>query len=145
MSDYEKPVARVKARQRVDFDNYTGEVTFSDMIKARNQEAFTKADYIKFHKKFLEDMERITAQKNNDYTGTNQDPFANFSAVERLGISSTEQGFLTRMTDKLSRLTTYCQTGKLMVKDESVYDTLVDLANYSALLAGYLESKKEKK
>jgi hypothetical protein len=30
------------------------------------------------------------------------------------------------------------------VKDESVQDTLLDLANYACLMAAYIESQKEK-
>jgi len=61
--------------------------------------------------------------------------------VEILGIT-TEQGFLTRMMDKMKRIASFAEKGELQVKDESVTDTLRDLANYACLLAGYIESKK---
>jgi hypothetical protein len=102
----------------------------------------TKADYIAFHAEACERMQAITKAKNADYTGKTDDPFANFSRVELLGICSTEQGFLTRMTDKLCRLASYCERGELSVKDESVEDTLLDLANYCILFAGYLKGKR---
>ena len=102
----------------------------------------TKKQYLDFHKKFCADMIEITAKKNADYTGTDPDPFANFSKVQVLCICSTEQGFLTRMTDKFCRITSFVQKGELLVKDESVQDTLHDLANYCALMSGYIESKK---
>lgn len=105
----------------------------------------TKKEYLKFHKDFAAEMIEITGRKNADYAGhSDDDPFANFRIVEKLGIATVEQGFLTRMTDKLSRIITFSQKGELLVKDESVTDTLIDLANYSALLAGYLEDKREK-
>ena len=88
-------------------------------------------------------MTSITRKKNNDYAGPGTDPFANFTRVEALGICSTEQGFLTRMTDKLSRLSSFVQGGKLLVEDESTEDTLLDLANYCILMAGYLKSKQQ--
>ena len=103
----------------------------------------TKDEYFKFHKDFCTRMIEITKIKNADYTGNNPDPFGNFRRVELLGICSTEQGFLTRMTDKLCRITSFVQKGELLVKDESVQDTLHDLANYCALMSGYIESKKE--
>lgn len=87
-------------------------------------------------------MVEVTRVKNADYTGTDPSPFSNFTRVEALGICSTEQGFLTRMTDKISRITSFAQKGFLLVKDESVEDTLVDLANYCILMAGFLRSKK---
>lgn len=87
-------------------------------------------------------MQEITKAKNADYTGNSEDPFENFTLCERMGIATTEQGFLTRMTDKISRVNTFAQNNELLVKDESVEDTLFDLANYCLLFAGYLRSKK---
>jgi hypothetical protein len=87
------------------------------------------------------------ALKNYDYAGDHEQgrrPFANFERVEALGICSTERGFLVRMTDKLSRLTSFVEAGKLRVKDESVQDTLIDLINYSVLLAAYLSDQRTK-
>lgn len=102
-----------------------------------------KEQYLSFHKQCCDKMIEITRVKNADYTGAADSPFANFTRVETLGICSTEQGFLTRMTDKLCRITSFAQQGTLLVKDESVEDTLLDLANYCILMAGYLRQKKE--
>lgn len=101
----------------------------------------TKEQYFKFHAEACERMQKITRAKNSDYTGKVNDPFANFSRVEALGICSTEQGFLTRMSDKLSRLSSFVEKGSYLVKDESFEDTCIDLANYAILLAGYMRSK----
>jgi hypothetical protein len=102
----------------------------------------TKSEYLKYHEWFCSQMTTITAKKNSDYTGATDDPFANFSRVASLGITDVERGFLVRMTDKLSRITSFVQKGTLQVNDESVEDTLIDLANYSALLAAYIKSCK---
>lgn len=83
-------------------------------------------------------MLEISRAKNADYTGASDDPFANFTRVESLGICSPEIGFLTRMTDKLCRIASFAKKGELQVKDESVEDTLLDLANYCLLLGAYL-------
>jgi hypothetical protein len=101
-----------------------------------------KQQYFKFHKDFTERMFEISRAKNEDYTGNGDNPFANFTRVEMLGICKTEQGFLTRMSDKMARLASFVQKGTLEVKDESVTDSLQDLANYCILMAAYLESKK---
>jgi hypothetical protein len=101
------------------------------------------ADFTAQYNKALKDMADTCKKKNADYTG-DQDPFRNFALVEKLGIASTEQGFMTRMADKLSRLSTFISKGQLQVKDESVQDTLLDLANYCVLLSVYLTSKNEK-
>ena len=101
-----------------------------------------KKEYFEFAEKFFGNCIETSRKKNADYTGDNQDPFANFSNVVTCGGASTEQGFLFRITDKLMRISSFVKLGQLQVKDESVLDTLSDLANYCCLLAGYIESKK---
>jgi hypothetical protein len=101
-------------------------------------------EYLKFHKEMCDKMVDITRAKNADYANS-KDPFANFRSCEKLQICSTEQGFLTRMLDKMARINTFCQNGALQVKEESVFDSLIDLANYSILMCGYIRSKNEAK
>ena len=101
-----------------------------------------RKDYMQFHRECCDRMIKITEAKNQDYAGDGTDAFANFSRVAAMGIATTEQGFLTRMLDKLSRLSSFVSKGFLAVKDESVEDTLLDLANYCLLFAGYLRSKR---
>jgi hypothetical protein len=103
---------------------------------------WTSEQYLEFHKKTCEHMIAVAKAKNADYTGGTGDAFANFSRVELMGIGTTEQGFLTRMLDKFCRVTTFVKKGVLQVKDESVTDSLVDLANYCILMAGYIQSKR---
>lgn len=101
----------------------------------------TKEEYFKFAEQFFHNCLEISKKKNADYTGGSPDPFANFTSTERLGIS-TEKGFITRMNDKMMRLAAYAEGHQMQVSDESVLDTLSDLCNYSALLAGYIKSKQ---
>ena len=105
----------------------------------------TGAEYSVFLQETCSKMISISKAKNADYTGGGEDAFANFTRVEAMGICTTEQGFLTRMTDKMSRIASFVKNGNLQVKDESVQDTLIDLANYSILMLGYLESEKRKR
>lgn len=102
----------------------------------------SKEEYLEFHKQFCKNMIEITVKKNADYTGASEDPFANFRHIDHFGVATVEQGFFTRMTDKFSRIASFIKLGVLLVKDESIYDTLLDNANYSALFAGYLKSEK---
>lgn len=133
---------------------YRKSKTLTDMLEKYPEEAFekhlgaspssnkmTKAEYKKYHAEMCEKMKQITEKKNHDYTGGSDDPFANFKYVESLGITSTEVGMLTRMTDKMSRINSFIKKGSYEVEDESITDTLLDLANYSILLAGYIKSK----
>lgn len=104
----------------------------------------TKQEYMTFHEKCCQRMVEITKKKNSDYTGGSLDPFANFTQIGSLVQvpSVVEIGFVTRMSDKLSRIGSFITKGFLLVKDESVEDTLLDLANYCILFAGYLRSKR---
>ena len=103
----------------------------------------TREEFLDHFESVTEEMVKICRAKNADYTGATDDPFANFSRVEALGICSTETGFLTRMTDKLCRISSFVANGTLKVKDESVDDTLIDLACYSILFLCYRESKRD--
>lgn len=88
-------------------------------------------------------MVAVARAKNADYAGASSDPFGNFARVEDLGIATVEQGFLTRMTDKLCRIASLARPGvEAQVKDEAIEDTLLDLANYSLLLAAWLAAKR---
>jgi len=103
----------------------------------------TKKEYMEFHQKMCQVMMDITTKKNADYTGASADPFANFRQVGHLVATPgvVEIGFITRMSDKLSRIGAYIANGQLQVKDESVADTLIDLANYCILFAGFIRSE----
>lgn len=100
-------------------------------------------DWLDLHKGLTARMYDITSRKNADYTGASDDAFSNFRIVESLGFASVEQGFMTRMSDKMSRLATFVKKGVFQVEDEKVEDTLLDLANYSLLFIGYLADKKQ--
>lgn len=104
----------------------------------------TREEYFKFHEETCQRMIAVTRAKNADYCSNNDDPFANFGQVGHfIQIPQvTEIGFFTRMSDKFSRIGSFITKGTLQVKDESVSDTLIDLANYCILFAGYLQSQK---
>jgi hypothetical protein len=101
----------------------------------------TRDELFKMHEDMCKSALILMKKKNADYAGSGTDPFANFRRAEALGVCSTEQAFLVRMTDKMSRLASFASRGQLSVEDETVYDTLEDLINYSVLLAAYLKSK----
>jgi hypothetical protein len=82
-------------------------------------------------------------KKNADYAGRGgHEPFANFTRVESMGVCSTERGMLVRVTDKMSRLSSFMESGKLEVANESFEDTIVDVINYMVLLHSYVKDKK---
>lgn len=104
-----------------------------------------KEEYMAYHGECCIKMMEITKAKNSDYTGGSPDPFANFQQIGHVVQlpQVVEIGFLTRMSDKFSRIGSFVTKGILEVKDESVEDTLLDMANYCILFAGYLKSKRK--
>lgn len=103
-----------------------------------------KDQFLDYHASVCKRLIDTVRTKNADYTADNDDPFTNFSTVEDLDICSTEVGFLVRLNDKFARLRSFVKIGTLKVKDESIEDTLIDMANYCILMAGYIKSKKLK-
>lgn len=103
-----------------------------------------KQEYLEFHKNFCNRMIEITEKKNADYTGNSLSPFSNFEKAEQLNICTTEQGFLVRLMDKISRLISFVQKGVFEVAEESLLDTALDAANYLCLFAAYIQSKRNK-
>ena len=79
----------------------------------------------------LEELTELHNLKNQDYA-TTENPYKNLEGVERLGIPAW-RGVVIRMMDKFSRLEEFCVKEELAVKDETIEDTLKDLAIYSVL------------
>ena len=91
----------------------------------------------RLHEDMCKQARTIRRKKNADYANE-EDPLANFRRWEALG-------FVVRMDDKLARLSTFVKRGVFAVEDESLNDTLLDLLNYSVLLAFYVSEEKAKK
>ena len=103
----------------------------------------TREELLNFHKMLCEEAQTLMNLKNRDYAGNEgTEPFANFTRCEAMGICNTEQGFMVRVTDKMSRLSSFLRSGKMYVEDESFRDTIVDVINYMVLLAAYTTEKE---
>jgi len=88
----------------------------------------------------LTEMLEMHERKGADY-GTNEDIFANIRASEEFGIDGWK-GSILRANDKMSRLKAFFIHGNL--KNESVEDSLLDLANYAVIaLCLYREQQDE--
>lgn len=102
-----------------------------------------REELLKYHQTLCSKAFALMQKKNADYAGrSGEEPFANFTRCEAMGICKTEAGMLVRMTDKMSRLSSFVESGTLQVKDESVEDTCLDLINYAVLFYSYLQGKK---
>jgi hypothetical protein len=95
---------------------------------------FTREDYLKRFQEICNQMLQVTTKKNNDYGG-HTDPFKNFRRHGAYGV-------LVRLDDKYARLESVVKEGRtLQVEDETIYDTLIDIANYAIILRIMLEQK----
>ena len=84
-----------------------------------------------------EEFKSITSQILNTYIKKNHDYGNSFDkSMDEFGIASA----IIRMNDKLERLKTLSKK-ESMVKDESVQDTLLDLANYAIMTVMYLKKQ----
>ncbi|KEI81167.1 DUF1599 domain-containing protein [Clostridium botulinum] len=78
-------------------------------------------DKFKKHEEIYKKLNEIYKSKNHDYG----DSFG--ETYKKLGVISA----VTRITDKVNRLQSLCTKDALV--DESIKDTLMDLANYSIM------------
>ena len=80
----------------------------------------------------------IMVERSRKYAG-NENPFTNFESSAQFAGTSVEQGILTRLGDKFSRLknTIDREEGDGVYADESFDDTVVDICNYIVLLRNY--------
>ena len=84
-----------------------------------------------------EEFKSITSQILNTYIKKNHDYGNSFDkSMDEFGMTSA----VIRMNDKLERLKTLSRK-ESMVKDESVQDTLLDLANYAIMTVMYLKKQ----
>ena len=75
------------------------------------------------HKKICDEMHDLYVRKNRDYGSSVTETYKKF------GLTS----YLVRMCDKLNRVINLSKSDNILVEDEKIEDTLLDLANYSIL------------
>lgn len=84
------------------------------------------------HKKICDELNALYERKNHDYG-------------DSFHISFKEEGMAMpriRLGDKLNRFKALTKAGTQQVSDESIRDTLVDLANYAIMTILELEEVK---
>ena len=90
------------------------------------------SNLIEQHKAVCEQLNSIYEQKNMAYGNSFSDTFND------LGIISA----VTRISDKFNRLKTLAKNAEIPQGDESISDTLLDMANYCIMT--YMELNKQK-
>jgi hypothetical protein len=84
----------------------------------------------RFHE-IVKEMVELHDRKNRDYAGSEY--LSNFLMCEKyIGIPAWK-GCIIRLSDKMSRLMTIARTDEIAVSDETVTDTLTDLAVYAII------------
>lgn len=93
-------------------------------------------DKIQNHKNLCMGLNETYKKKNSDYGDSFSQTF------QKLGVISA----VTRISDKYNRLVSLCTKPEeeRKVKDESITDTLLDLANYCLMTVIELQEQKEK-
>lgn len=86
------------------------------------------------HESICLELNHLYEKKNIDYGDSFHDTYK-------------EEGFAAcriRLTDKLNRFKRLTKKDSIMVNDESVRDTLVDLANYAIMTVMEIDREREK-
>jgi kynureninase len=84
----------------------------------------------RFHE-IVKEMVEIHDKKNKDYAG--DEYLSNFLMCEKhMGVPAWV-GCIIRLSDKMARLMNIARTEEVAVSDESVTDTLTDLAVYAII------------
>lgn len=93
------------------------------------------------YRKLLDEAWELFEAKNAGYAGAdNADAFANFRMSEAFGISALD-GCLVRMSDKYIRVTNLRRLPSNEQVDESIRDTLRDLAAYALIAVCLLDEQ----
>ena len=85
-------------------------------------------------KDITEEMNALYERKNHDYGNSFSETF------RKLGIISAA----TRMLDKMNRIVFLVTKDQQKVNDESLRDTLIDIANYAVMTIMEIDKKKER-
>lgn len=85
------------------------------------------------HEQICKELNRLYKRKNSDYG-------------DSFHISFVEEGMAMariRLGDKLNRFKTLSRQGTRLVEDESIRDTLIDLANYAVMTVAEMDRAAE--
>lgn len=96
----------------------------------------TVDEIIKTQTQLFEHGKKLVFSKGNDYSGTKNktDTLMNIRLASHIGlVQNTPQSILVRLGDKYMRMVSLSDPSVTqMVKDESMFDTVSDMWNYSS-------------
>lgn len=91
-------------------------------VKEPRKSEKESVDRVEIHMRILTGMNIVYEKKNHDYGDS-------FAQVRK----NIPNAILVRLWDKLNRLTTLLQGAESQISDETIDDTLIDLANYAVM------------
>ena len=92
----------------------------------------------KQHQLKVNAFEDVTIKLRNLYEAKNRDYGDSFSkSFQEWGLPMS----CIRLGDKLNRLSSFAKNQEMLVKDESIRDTLMDLANYAIMTLVELDAQ----
>jgi hypothetical protein len=103
----------------------------SNVSTTNCNEEYTRRTRVEQMREIQDEGLKLFERKNKDYG----DAFATYGSI----------GVIVRMGDKIHRLLSITNSGITMVNNESVYDTLLDLHNYSAMALMLLKERESNK
>lgn len=98
--------------------------------KAKEMEQMTKCDKMK---DLTNEMLKIYMEKNADYGDSFSKSYKEFGIIAPV----------VRMSDKMERIKQLSKAEDIKVKDESLKDTLIDIANYAIMTAIEMDLEEE--
>lgn len=105
------------------------------MLKSKDERKKLEEEVssVKEFRGILGELDNIFIKKNHDYGNSVHDTYVDFGLVS----------FVVRIADKYNRLKTLTKKRTQgEVKDESIRDTLIDMANYCILAVKELDAEK---
>lgn len=100
----------------------------------------TKAEQREHFNKFADKMQNVLLSKGDDYA--NIDRLSNFKLAGAICGLTAEQNCLSLMATKVARLGVLLSDTDNAPKNESIEDSILDLANYAVLLSMIMADKR---
>lgn len=109
-------------------DNYISSLLNNEQNDDISEEEYNNYRLVQLSR-VQQEAKELFERKNRDYG----DAFANYGVV----------GVLVRMGDKIQRSASITKRGVTMVNNESLRDTLIDLANYATMGVMLLDEQEQ--
>ena len=110
----------------------------------RNYREISKKEFLDMARETCDKALEILGAKNDDYSTRDLqgDGLHNFRLIETYKLATAETGVFVRLSDKMTRIANFLNTGILSVQDEKIEDTICDAMNYLIILKAIIKSYK---